>query len=641
MDNSAAATPASQPPLAAQLQQLHSQESFTANLRTFSDSLSAFQQCFNDLQRHIDSIRTSINSLLPPPLPATSSLPAVAASEPAPKPETEPESSWESDPSEDLEEEEVEGEVTEVVKEEFGEGEGENEGEKVKSELPHSELEIVSEKTDNLEGEGKGDEAKSPEPPCSVPKLPRSELEMVCEMMDDREGEGEGEGEEVKSPKPPCSELKLPHSELEIVCETMDNRKGEGEGEEVKSGRSELEMFCERMDHRRMRKYMMTHISDFQGLREQVTKALTLSPNPATFVFKCIGKFYLQAVAKKDNDSPLFWGRKAKVLLLECLLLMKGIDNKVVEIEEWVKVEAEQAALLWLERMNSEGIKPHELDARGLLLLIGFFGIPDKFTNGNIRNLLQVSNVKWVYNALGRSNVIMAKFQEIIEEMVANKAVIRAVNTASDLGMQEKFNPKTLLTTFVRESKESFEKMDGLQSAHQKNIRAKRKYLSDLKSINKCLRSHEVDPSEVLPGWEINKKIIGLQKEIAEFDKQIADQKAAEQNAGLHKRKIDGTVWLSNKEVKHTHFLNPWLPQGGGIAGHNYRYFMPPMVLHGPVAGSMGGHVGQFYGYAHTPPTYLEGPSVMAGGTYRPAPFTENSKGSPNTIPGDAKRPPP
>ncbi|XP_055832536.1 protein FRIGIDA-like [Solanum dulcamara] len=634
MDNSAAATPVSQPsPFSTQFQQSHSQVSITAaNLRTFSDSLSAFQQCFNDLQRHIDSIQTSINSMLlpPQPLPTSSSSPTVATPAPAP----EPESSWESDPSEDLEEEE---EVKQEEKEVEGEGEGAGEG----------------------------------------------------------EGEGEDEGEEVKSPR---SELKSPRSEL-------------------KSPRSELEIFCETMDHHGLRKYMITHISNFRGLREEASKALRLSPSPASVVFKCIGKFYVTVGKKYANESPLSRGRKANVLLLECFLLMIGIDNKGVEIEQWVKEAAEQTALAWLERMDSEGVKPQEIDARGLLYFIGGFGIPDKFTNANIRNLLQVSNLKWASDALKRSNVLMAKFPEIIEEMVANKAVVKAIHIVYSVGMQDKFNPRTLLTTFIRESKKSFDNMNGSLSAHQGNIGVKGKYLSDLKSILKCLRYHEIDPSKVLPGWEFSRRIMSLEREITEFNKQIADKKMAPQNAGSRKRKNDGTVWLSNKEVKHSHFSNPWLPQhqrvvsnvisnnnlfeGGGTSGHDYGYFMPPLVLHGPVAGSIhenvgyplagpvrdvaiggtgagisasansihagmdvvpqgvshagghlgnrvdsipgqiGSHAGQLYGSAYRPSTYLQVPNTIAGDSYRPAPFMESSKGLPNTIPGDSNRTPP
>ncbi|XP_015079436.1 uncharacterized protein LOC107023299 [Solanum pennellii] len=702
MDASAAA----QPPLTTQLQPSHSQVHITAdNLRTFSDSLTAFQQCLNDLQRHMNSIQTSINSMLLPPqsLPASSSSPAVAT--PAPALAPEPESSWESDPSEDLEEEEEEvNQEEKVVKGE--------EGEEVNS--PHLELKLPPSELKSPLSELKLPPSELKSPPSEL-KLPPSELKSPRSEPKFPPSEPKSLRSELKSPpsevKSPPSELKSPPSEVKSPPSKVKSPPSELKSppSELKSPRSELEIFCETMDHCGLRKYMTTHISNFRRLREEVHKALRLSPNPATLVFNCIGKFYITAGKKFANESPLGRGRKAKVLILECLLLMIGIYDKEIELENWVKEEAEHRALAWLERMNSEGGKPQEIDARGLLFFIGGFGIPDQFTNANIRNLIQVSNLKWSCDALKRSNALLAKLPEIIEEMVANKAVVKAVHIVYSVGMEDKFNPRTLLTTFIRESKKSFDNMNGSQSAHQGNIVAKGKYLGDLRSIIKCLRIHEVDPSKVLPGWEISKRIASLEKEISEFNKQILPDKQIAH--GSHKRKKDGTVWLRNKEVKHSHPSNPWPPQhhrvasnvinnntlfeGGVTAGHNYDYFMPPLVLHGPVAGSMhenvgyslagpvrgvaiggpgagisansihagmdvvpqgvpyagghggnrvdsipgqvGSHAGQFYGSAYRPST----PNTKTGDTYRPAPFMESSKGLPNTIPGDSSRTPP
>ncbi|XP_009795744.2 protein FRIGIDA-like [Nicotiana sylvestris] len=594
-----AATPVSQPPFDTQLvSQQQQSESIIANLRNISDSLSAFQHCFSELQRHIDSIRTSIDSVLLPPqttktthLPAPSSAPAAAS---------------ESDSSE--------------------------------------------------EGGGGGEE--------------------------EEDEEEEEEEEKVKSPRP------------------------------------DLESFCETMNSDGLRKYMLTHLSDIHGLRVQVPKALKRSPKPARLVLESIGKFYIQGSKGYINDLPLIRGRMAKVLLLELLMGMG------FEIDKWVKEEAEQAALAWLKRLNSEGgiLQVQEIDARGLLLLIGCFGVPHRFTNANIINLLQVSNLKLISVALRNSHVLMAKFPEIIEEMVKNKRVFDAVHIVYSVGIQDKFNPEKLLTSFLRESKDSFDKMKRSQGSLDANFGVKRKYLSDLNSVIKCLDSHKIDPSKLLPGWQINMKIMSLKREIAEFDKhkQIAEQKIAQQIAELHKRKIDETEWLSNKEVKHSHFPNPWPPQhqrvvnhvnsnntlleGGGTAGHNYGYYISPSELHGPVAsplrenvissgvamggpgagilanadgihagmdvvplggsyaGSLGGsrvdstpkqlesHAGQLYGshgdatvydrlpshrYAYRPSSYLEGPNTIAGDTYRPGLYMESSAGLPNTIPGE------
>ncbi|KAJ8563478.1 hypothetical protein K7X08_031930 [Anisodus acutangulus] len=168
-------------------------------------------------------------------------------------------------------------------------------------------------------------------------------------------------------------------------------------------------------------------------------------------------------------------------------------------------------------------------------------------------------------------------------------------------------------------------------------------------------------PWKLLGGWQINTRIMSLEKEIAEFNRQIADQKIAQKNAGFHKRKIDETECLL---------------EGGGTGGHNYGYSMSPQVLHGPVAGSINGNVvgslaGPVGGVAMGGPGAGISPSPQGGSyagghggsrvdsipgqigshagqlygscgnAYRPTPYMESSKGLSNTIPGDSNRPPP
>lgn len=179
---------------------------------------------------------------------------------------------------------------------------------------------------------------------------------------------------------------------------------------ELKSTRSELESICKRVDGRGLRKYMITHISDINVLLEEVPKALKLSRNPARLVLDCVGKFYLQGSRAYVKGSPVVNGRKASILVLDCFLLM-GIDEGV-EIEKEVKEEAEKAALAWRKRLIAEGglRKVYDMDARGLLLLIGCFGIPGAFSNEDIRDLFLASPFKKnISCSLTRSNVFMAK----------------------------------------------------------------------------------------------------------------------------------------------------------------------------------------------------------------------------------------
>ncbi|PHU20217.1 hypothetical protein BC332_11368 [Capsicum chinense] len=154
---------------------------------------------------------------------------------------------------------------------------------------------------------------------------------------------------------------------------------------ERKSASSELERLCETMSSKGLRKYMIRRISWVTTLRINVPKALKHSPNPAKLILQSIGNFYTQ-------------GRKAYV---------------------------EGSPLINKRRLNLEGgvRQAQEIDARGLLLFIGCFGIPQAFKNEDINNLMQQSHIKMISGSLKRSSVLMAKIPETIKEMLKKNKV--------------------------------------------------------------------------------------------------------------------------------------------------------------------------------------------------------------------------
>ena len=85
---------------------------------------------------------------------------------------------------------------------------------------------------------------------------------------------------------------------------------------------------------------MVTNIGEPDKLREEVPKALELSPNPAKLVLECSGRFFLQGSKAYTKDSPMIPAREASVLVLECFLLMEneGGDDRVIKIEKATKL---------------------------------------------------------------------------------------------------------------------------------------------------------------------------------------------------------------------------------------------------------------------------------------------------------------
>lgn len=190
--------------------------------------------------------------------------------------------------------------------------------------------------------------------------------------------------------------------------------EGEGEGEVPSSSRgtkSEVEYLCEMMCSRSLRKYIVSNMSDEAKLREEVPAALKFAPKPAKLVLDCIGRFYLQGSKAYTKNSPMIPARQASLLILEFFLLSDNVN--VESLNEKEKDEAHSAALAWRKRLVTEGglSRATPIDARGLLLFIASFGIPSRFSNQDLRDLilLTILSTQNISTALRRSPLLLAR----------------------------------------------------------------------------------------------------------------------------------------------------------------------------------------------------------------------------------------
>ncbi|KAI8529314.1 hypothetical protein RHMOL_Rhmol12G0215800 [Rhododendron molle] len=242
------------------------------------------------------------------------------------------------------------------------------------------------------------------------------------------------------------------------------------------------------------------------------------------------------------EDSPMIPSRKASVLVLEYFLLM-GFDSG--KIEDAVKQEAESSAVDWKKRLMTEGglVKACETDARGLLLLIGCFGIPKVFKYEDIRDLIRAANVIEISDVLRRSNVLLTKIPDIIEWMVKNKMEVEAVDVMYTFGMESRFLPVKILKSFLLEGKQTWKKTKQASEGSVSIVNnGNKRQLADMKLVLKCLKDHKMDPSKVLNGWHLEEKISKLEKKISELDKKIKEQvkskrKEADEAGPSHKAK--------------------------------------------------------------------------------------------------------
>ncbi|KAF8052958.1 hypothetical protein N665_1483s0010 [Sinapis alba] len=312
------------------------------------------------------------------------------------------------------------------------------------------------------------------------------------------------------------------------------------------SDKSEAERLCESMCSKELRRYMYANISDRAKLVKELPGALKLAKDPAKFVFECIGKFYLQGRKAFADDSPAISARKVSLLILECYLLTfdPGEEKKV---DSSVKDEAEAAAVAWKKRLVSEGglAEAEAMDARGLLLLVACFGIPSSFKNMNLLDLIRQSGTAEIDGALKRSPFLVPMISGIIDSSIKRGMHIEALEMVYTFGMGDRFSASSILTSFLRMSKESFERAKRKAQAPIAFKEANEKQLAALLSLMKCLEAHKLDPAKEVPGWQIKEQMVKLEKDIVQLDKQMEEARSISlmEEAALNKR-------LYNQQMK-------------------------------------------------------------------------------------------
>ncbi|XVF49475.1 hypothetical protein PTKIN_Ptkin04bG0015700 [Pterospermum kingtungense] len=308
---------------------------------------------------------------------------------------------------------------------------------------------------------------------------------------------------------------------------------------------SEVKSLCEMICGKGLRKYVVTHLSNVPKLREEVPAALKLAPNPAKLVLDCIGGFFLQGIKAYTKDSPMVPARQAS-------------------IEVGLKVEAHEGAVAWRKRLIAEGglAKASEVDARGLLLFVACFGIPKVFLSVDLGHLLRLCDLRAISDVLKGSPVLLDKMPDIIDAMAKNGMHVEAVDVASIFGLEDKCSSKTILTSFLQESTKAFKRAK--QEAQNSPVplrKANEKQLDALKSVVQCLEDRNNDVVKLLGSWQLEKKIVKLEEEIAELNKRIEDKKK------MPKRKLEeigSSSRVKSQEMKRS-AKGPPLPKSSHV----------------------------------------------------------------------------
>ncbi|GAB4829471.1 hypothetical protein Ancab_019144 [Ancistrocladus abbreviatus] len=320
----------------------------------------------------------------------------------------------------------------------------------------------------------------------------------------------------------------------------------------------ELDNLCKKMLGRELRKYILSHLSDFNKLCKEVPAALKSAPDPAKLVLECVGKFYLQGSKAYITNSPQISSRKAALFILEFFLLMGGCD----EIEPSLKEEADSAAVAWRKRLITEGGLSHAsfADARGLLLFVSCFGIPGVFATEDLIHLLLLSNPRKIGEALRKSSFLVMRISEIIHAMKERGMDVEAVDVIYTFQLEHKFSPMTILTSFLTKLKEVSvaEKRDAQDLAVLLTTAIK-KHLTGLRSVVNCLEAHKVDATKLLPGGKLKEQITTLEKDLAKQQGRARAKRKAD--------KPDPAEGLRKQDIKRSRFVSDASASGASPIG--------------------------------------------------------------------------
>ncbi|KAF8110400.1 hypothetical protein N665_0084s0010 [Sinapis alba] len=352
------------------------------------------------------------------------------------------------------------------------------------------------------------------------------------------------------------SNLKSKGSAAESPSFKSQSPRNDASGETATTPKetSEVEQLCELMCSKGLRRYMYSNISDRAKLIEELPAALKLAKEPAKFVLECIGKFYLQGRKAYASDSHMIPARQVSLLILESYLLM--LEKK--PIDSSTKDEADAAAVAWKKRMMNEGrlAAAEAMDAKGLLLLIASFGIPSSFKSMDLFDLVRKSGTAEIASALKRSPFLVPMMSGIVDSSIKRGKHIEALEMVYTFGIEDRFSASSILTSFLKLSKESFERAKQKAQSPIAFKEANQKFLAALLSVMKCLKAHNLDPEKEVQGWQIKEQMIKLEKDILQLDKQMEGEARSislMEEAALTKR-------LYNQQVKRPRLSDMEMP---------------------------------------------------------------------------------
>ncbi|KAL6646984.1 hypothetical protein ACP70R_014421 [Stipagrostis hirtigluma subsp. patula] len=289
-----------------------------------------------------------------------------------------------------------------------------------------------------------------------------------------------------------------------------------------------LRALCARMDSAAFMDLVVARRKEADALRAEVPPALKCCVDPAKFVMDAVADVFPVDRREAKTPADLAW---ACVLILEAAVpALADPDPEIGAARPLVpraaRDRARAMAREWKEAAERkggvEGAKPP--DAHAFLQHVATFAVAEREDRPLYRRIVVSFSWRRQMPRLALTLGLEEEMPDIIEELIAKRQQLDAVNFAYEAGLQEKFPPVPLLKSYLEDSKKtsSTASDNSSTSSGQSGSNVNKKEQAALRAVIKCVEDRKLEAEFPLDD---------LRKELEELEKARTEKKKAASSA--------------------------------------------------------------------------------------------------------------
>ncbi|XP_062188098.1 FRIGIDA-like protein 4b isoform X2 [Phragmites australis] len=301
-----------------------------------------------------------------------------------------------------------------------------------------------------------------------------------------------------------------------------------------------LRALCVRMDSAAFLGFVVARRKEADALRAEMPPALKCCVDPAKFVMDAVADVFPVDRREVKNPADLAW---ACVLILEAAVpALADPDPEIGAARPLVpraaRERARGMAREWKEAVEKkggvEGAKPS--DAHAFLQHVATFAVAEREDRPLYRKIVVSFSWRRQMPRLAITLGLEEEMADIIEELIAKRQQLDAVNFAYEAGLQEKFAPVPLLKSYLEDSKKASSTASDTSSASsgQSGSNVNKKEQSALRAVIKCVEDRKLEAK--FPLEDLRKQLEELEKAKTEKKKAASSSSSGGSSGPANKR---------------------------------------------------------------------------------------------------------